>query len=559
VESGIGHHAKGSFVLGLFFTILLIANSSVYAEWTVVNPPSVGSYMDMELFDVHFTSTNEGWAVGLVDLGGVLLHYQNGSWTYIDPPYVSSDWMLQRVYFTSANEGWAAGRDFFRKTGVLLHYLNGSWTPIGPPYVSSDWGLIGINFTSSREGWAVGYDDSNKTGVLLHYNNGNWTVVNPPNVSSDWYLWDVYFTSSGEGWAVGEDQAQRLAVLLHYFNHSWTVVNPPYAVLYRVWFTSANDGWAVGASDKGFILHYSNGSWTSVAPACVTSDYWYLGGVHFISPSEGWVVGSGDTDKGFRGALLHYDGGSWMCVDPPEVSGDWLLHSVHFTSPTEGWAVGVDLQNNPKGLLLKYSLPETISTPDTPKGKGSGIIGNSYSYLTGGSTSNLGHSVEYQFDWKGDGSDLSNWGSATESKVWSAPGKFSVRARARCTQDNSAVSKWSGSLDVSIKTVVPNISVSPTTYDFKNVKIKKSKTASFKAMSNGTADLTISTSITGADASLFTITSGGGSKTIKPGRTLTIRVAFKPTSTGSKQATLRITSNDPIDPIVDIPLMGTGQ
>ena len=61
----------------------------------------------MDLFDVHFTSTNEGWVVELGDYGGILLRYQNGSWINIDPPYVSSDWMLQRVYFTSANEGWA--------------------------------------------------------------------------------------------------------------------------------------------------------------------------------------------------------------------------------------------------------------------------------------------------------------------------------------------------------------------------------------------------------------------------------------------------------------------
>jgi hypothetical protein len=36
-------------------------------------------------------------------------------------------------------------------------------------------------------------------------------------------------------------------------------------------------------------------------------------------------------------------------------------------------------------------------------------------------------------------------------------------------------------------------------------------------------------------------------------------VTFKPISKGSKQATLRITSNDPDTSLTDIPLSGTGQ
>ena len=107
-------------------------------------------------------------------------------------------------------------------------------------------------------------------------------------------------------------------------------------------------------------------------------------------------------------------------------------------------------------------------------------------------------------------------------------------------------------------TNVPDILITPLTYDFGNVEAKKSKTASFKVKNNGKADLLISTSITGTDVSMFTITSGGGvSKTIKPGKPLTIKVAFKPTSGGSKSSTLRITSNDPDTPTIDIPLTGT--
>ena len=101
-------------------------------------------------------------------------------------------------------------------------------------------------------------------------------------------------------------------------------------------------------------------------------------------------------------------------------------------------------------LSVTISVPETVSTPSILTGPTSGTMGTSYSYTTGGSTSSYGHPVEYQFDWKGDGSDLSSWGSATQSKTWATPGTYNVRARARCTIDTSVVSSWSGTLSVTI-------------------------------------------------------------------------------------------------------------
>lgn len=94
--------------------------------------------------------------------------------------------------------------------------------------------------------------------------------------------------------------------------------------------------------------------------------------------------------------------------------------------------------------------PETVSSPGLLSGPTSGITGTSYTYTTGGSSSNLGHTVEYQFDWKGDGTDLSSWDSSTQAKTWAAAGSYNVRARARCTTDMSVSSNWSVSFPVMI-------------------------------------------------------------------------------------------------------------
>ncbi|OGP75793.1 MAG: hypothetical protein A2W09_00650 [Deltaproteobacteria bacterium RBG_16_50_11] len=89
----------------------------------------------------------------------------------------------------------------------------------------------------------------------------------------------------------------------------------------------------------------------------------------------------------------------------------------------------------------------------TPTGTTDAGTGYAYTYSTSG-TPGDGDLAEYQFDWKGDESDLSPWGSSTQTKNWSAVGTHTVRARARCALHTSAVSDWSSGLRVVV--VDPN-------------------------------------------------------------------------------------------------------
>ncbi len=98
---------------------------------------------------------------------------------------------------------------------------------------------------------------------------------------------------------------------------------------------------------------------------------------------------------------------------------------------------------------------ETVSTPNVLSGPTGGTTGTSYAYATGGSSSSLGHSVQYQFDWKGDGTVLSSWGSATQSNTWTGADTYYVRSRARCATHTSIVSNWSSFLIVTINSMSP--------------------------------------------------------------------------------------------------------
>jgi len=116
--------------------------------------------------------------------------------------------------------------------------------------------------------------------------------------------------------------------------------------------------------------------------------------------------------------------------------------------------------NEPKTVVVYFVQKEAVSTPNTPSGPSSGKVGQSLTFSTGGSSSNLGHSVEYQFDW-GDGTQ-SSWGSSTRSHSYSGTGTKYVKARARCQTHTSVVSGWSNTKSVLISYCTLNITVSPS-------------------------------------------------------------------------------------------------
>jgi hypothetical protein len=348
------------------FIILLTSYSSVYGQWKAFTLLDVG--WGWEIRGVHFTSADEGWAVGAVypnpgePAKGLVLHYKYGAWAPVTP-LVDLDYNkeLYGVHFTSATEGWAVGAGPSGFPG-LYKYQNGLWTPYYATSLGQTY-LYGVHFTSADEGWAVGHSTM-YGGVLLHYQGGAWTSVACP-IEGFCMLNGVHFTSATEGWAVGYgyDGSVERGVLLHYQNGTWTDVKPSAVFwqwkLHGVHFTSATEGWAVGygavddsSNWSGVLLHYQNGTWKLVTAPASTGSY-RLNGVHFTSADEGWAVGE---DLSGGGILLHYQGGAWAEDTPSVLSATSALHGVHFTSATEGWAVGKTIPLNRRGIFFRYSL-----------------------------------------------------------------------------------------------------------------------------------------------------------------------------------------------------------
>ena len=139
----------------------------------------------------------------------------------------------------------------------------------------------------------------------------------------------------------------------------------------------------------------------------------------------------------------------WLPVGITTAIKYWLTGGTYTVTARARCATDTSVVSNlTSGLTVTI---ESISTPSTPVGPNSGVVGTDYIYMTGGATSNIGDTIEYQFDWKGDGTDLSSWGSTTQIKNWAAVGTYSVRARARCVIHPSILSAWSNGLTVKIE------------------------------------------------------------------------------------------------------------
>ncbi|MFH2031393.1 MAG: choice-of-anchor D domain-containing protein [Bacteroidota bacterium] len=104
-------------------------------------------------------------------------------------------------------------------------------------------------------------------------------------------------------------------------------------------------------------------------------------------------------------------------------------------------------------------------------------------------------------------------------------------------------------------TPTSQISLSPSTLQFGSVKVDYDSTLSFKIKNLGTGQLTVASIIsTGSNFSL----SGSQAFTVAVGDSTTRSVVFKPTVTTTYSDTLKIASNDPVNPIYKMILTGTG-
>ena len=283
---------KSTFVTFLVF-ILSIYTSSIFAD-------------GLDLLDVHFINSSEGWAVGD---SGLVVHTTNGGETWTQQ-LSGTDKILTSVIFIGPLNGWTVGQ-----RGTILHTTDG-----GSNWVNQSSGQISIltdvHFLNINEGWIAGYD-----GIILHTTDGGnlWTQQNTGTNSS---FQCIYFTDELHGWAGG---IYRIFYRTTDGGQTWESLNPnptPGVTYYGIQFTDNLHGWRSG----GGLSYTTDGgdTWTNCSN--------YFGrDIQMLDQNIGYAVGALSTVQKTT------NGVDWI-VD--QIGYANQLNGVSFTDAMTGWTVG---------------------------------------------------------------------------------------------------------------------------------------------------------------------------------------------------------------------------
>jgi Big-like domain-containing protein/centrosomal CEP192-like protein len=141
---------------------------------------------------------------------------------------------------------------------------------------------------------------------------------------------------------------------------------------------------------------------------------------------------------------------------------------------------------------------------------------------------------------------------------------FSTAGSRTLTASYAGDSNFNGSTSASVSQTVnsPTVSLSPSSINFGNVTRGSTQTQAETVTNTGTGALiNFSWSITGTNANRFTVSSttcGRSPATLNPGASCVINVTFKPTTTGTQTANLKLTDNATNSPQT-VGLSGSGQ
>lgn len=385
----------------LFISLtLLLYSSNIFSQWIIQNSPTTAS-----LQDVHFESSDLGWAVGGSDFfpqsSVILITTDAGSnWSAQVSPVTRQ---LNAVSFVSSSKGWAVGNG-----GKIIVTANGgaNWSEQVSGTAND---LFDLFFFNNLKGWAVG--DGGK--ILLTTDGG--LIWQSRNSGTTDPLWSVWFSDENTGWAVGGNIAFGNSRILKTTNggNNWTAQSEPTGKMFSdLSFADANTGWAV--SETGTLINTINGGANWATQNSGTAVEW-LYAVYAISNQLAWVGGGG----GYLASTIN-GGSDWTQSNSGITQA---IRGLYFVDANSGWAVGDE------GKILKYTPASLVLT--SPNGEQSWKSGTNQN-ITWNSNGIANIKIEYSAD------NGTNWNLVTASTpaasgnyIWTVPNNPTTQAKVR--------------------------------------------------------------------------------------------------------------------------------
>jgi hypothetical protein len=370
-------------------------------RWDGSNWNSVQSRTTNHLYDVHGTSEDDVWIVGVntvlhwdgnelssvntpasgylygvlalaedavwvVGVNGQVNHWNGSSWSRNDVGVNG----FSAIWGAVANDLWAAGNYIFHWDGDTWSSAYSYSDAMGPTYdfmgfSQSDVWAVGINgkifhwdgtrwsnllTTLDNEQtdydrqwnavWAISSEDAwvgGAFGFISHRNENGWSPIERSGLAT---VEDIWGSSSCDVWMVGRD-AHAGSNVIHWNCQDWSpVFTGENTTLQGIWGTDSNDVWAVG--EGGTIIHWDGNVWTRTESWTTAS----LHDVWGVSSSEIWAVGE-------QGTILKWDGGGWSVVAIDEYS-DMCITGVWGSASNDIWAVGGSEQCHGDTVVLHW-------------------------------------------------------------------------------------------------------------------------------------------------------------------------------------------------------------
>jgi len=316
----------------------------------------LNSGTDYDLYSIHFTDVNNGFAVGLL---GTICKTTNGgaNWQSIN---LSPDYTFNSVWFINPQHGFVVG-DYSTSSGsdaILYYTINGgsNWSGSVLSNPESDMFLNSLSFADTVTGYAVGY--------IINYSNNqiNPLVMKTTNSGANWtekipaiteIFRGVFFVNPSTGFAVGTSGGVYKTTD---GASSWVRDSTGYTVPFNsVYFSDGNTGYACG--DYGKVIKTTNSGtlWQTVYPGGSNNEY--IKSITFLkqNPSIGYVA----ADLGRLRRTTNY-GVNWI----DQISGtDGDLYSVYFVDSSNGYVTGqygIILKTTTAGLLPVEPVSENV-------------------------------------------------------------------------------------------------------------------------------------------------------------------------------------------------------
>ncbi|MCA9681951.1 MAG: hypothetical protein KC457_07125 [Myxococcales bacterium] len=219
--------------------------------WAVVQNDLPGA-----LFAVWGTSAADVWAVGADTLDGsgpTVLHFDGQQWSRELSGQAQGD--LWWVFGFEGGPVYMGGAG-----GLILRYQDGSFTPMTTPGNGTVFGIWGA---SPSDVWAVGGESDASGGFAWRLSGDTWEpeASLPADLVADAAIWKIYGASAGDAWLVGSN-----GVSLHW---DGATLSPGDTGVGTSLFTvhhAEGRYVAVGGSATGFIVENDGSGWSFSEP-----------------------------------------------------------------------------------------------------------------------------------------------------------------------------------------------------------------------------------------------------------------------------------------------------